>query len=160
LYDGEGNQVEQLTVVTGEERIDEPWSGHSTWLAGADLTLSWSPLHRERFEGITWRSEYYFARKDRPDEEMIRVMGAYSYLDWRLSESWVLGARGDITQPFAPDNDGELIFQGVGYATWWQSPWVKFRLQYAHLWGDTIQDRDQLVLQVVFAAGPHKHERY
>lgn len=160
FYDGEGNQVEPVTVVAGERRVDEPWSGHSTWLAGADLTLSWSPLHRERFEGVTWRSEYYFARRDRPDGEMIRVMGAYTYLDWRLSESWVLGARGDVTQPFAPDNDDKLIWQGVGYATWWQSPWVKFRLQYAHRWGDEIPDLDQLVLQVVFAAGPHKHERY
>ncbi|MBN1656444.1 MAG: hypothetical protein JXA30_21925 [Deltaproteobacteria bacterium] len=157
FYDKQGNVIESVTVVTGQRRVDEP--RRETWLGGADLTLSWVPLNRERFEGLTWRSEYFFARK-KIEGDRIQAMGGYSYLDWRLSEAWVLGVRGDVTQPFTVDNSNQLIWQGVGYLTWWQSPWVKMRLQYAHRWGDNIQHRDQIIAQVVFAAGPHKHERY
>jgi hypothetical protein len=157
FYDEQGNAIESVTVITGQERIDEPW--RETWLGGADLTLCWAPLNRERFEGLTWRSEYFFTRK-KTEGGRIQAMGGYSYLDWRISEAWVVGVRGDVTQPFTVNNSDQLNWQGVGYLTWWQSPWVKVRLQYAHLWGNEIPHRDQVVAQVVFAAGPHKHERY
>jgi hypothetical protein len=88
-------------------------------------------------------------------------MGAYSYLDIGVNERIGFGVRGDVTQPFElnPEDD-ELRWQVAAYLTWWQSPWVKLRLQYSHADGAERPMEDRLVLQFVFAAGPHKHERY
>jgi hypothetical protein len=137
--------------------IDEPW--RTTTVAGADLTLSWSPLNRERYRHVTWRSEFYWAGKETP-EGYLAAGGGYSYLDVGLSEAWVIGARGDLTQPFAVDNESKWLWQVVGYVTWWQSPWVKARIQLSHLDGDDRTAEQRLIVQFVFAAGPHKHERY
>jgi hypothetical protein len=58
-------------------------------------------------------------------------------------------------------DDGAHRWLGALYFTWWQSPFVKFRLQYEHEDGSGTGDpADRFVFQCVFAAGPHKHERY
>jgi hypothetical protein len=51
------------------------------------------------------------------------------------------------------------------YLTWWQSEFVRLRLQYQHVsrdflasWGN--DDDDKVWFQITFAAGPHKHESY
>jgi hypothetical protein len=47
------------------------------------------------------------------------------------------------------------------WLTWWQSPFVKFRGGYSFENGTgTGPDIHAVVFQMVFAAGPHKHERY
>ncbi|MEJ2722834.1 MAG: hypothetical protein P8181_17100, partial [bacterium] len=48
-----------------------------------------------------------------------------------------------------------------GWLTWWQSPFVKFRGGYSYENGTgTGPNTHYVMLQMVFAAGPHKHERY
>jgi len=116
-------------------------------------------LNQQRYRHVTWRSEFYWAGKETPDG-YLSAGGGYSYLDFGISESITIGARGDLTQPFAVDNDNMLLWQVVAYLTWWQSPWVKARFQLAHLDGDGQTPEQRLILQFVFAAGPHKHERY
>jgi hypothetical protein len=157
LYDENGNEIGPL-MASPTTHLDELW-GH-VWLAGADLTLSWSPLQRERYRHVTWRSEFYFVRQE-VRGGVIQAMGAYSYLDVGVNERIGFGVRGDVTQPFELDaHNDELRWQVAGYFTWWQSPWVKLRLQYSHADGADRPMEDRLVLQFVFAAGPHKHERY
>ena len=56
-------------------------------------------------------------------------------------------------------------WQVAPYVTWSISPFVHLRLEYNHRDGYNIPgDHDHRVdiftLQLVFAAGPHKHERY
>ena len=47
------------------------------------------------------------------------------------------------------------------YVTWNQSPFVRYRLEYNHEDGHGMEDaEDRIMLQMIFAAGPHKHERY
>lgn len=169
-YDENGEEIGQLTMTPAPEHLDEFWG--NTWLAGADLTISWSPLDRERYRHITWRSEFYFVRREdrcnpthdhvahcEEEDGVIQAMGGYTYLDLGVSEDWALGVRGDVTQPFAFEQDG-VRWALSAYATWWQSPWVRLRLQYTHADGGGQAMLDRLVLQFVFAAGPHKHERY
>ena len=156
LYDENGNELGPL-MGTPTTHVDELWG--NVWLAGADLTISWSPLQRERYRHVTWRSEFYFVRQEVRDG-FIQAMGAYSYLDIGVSEALGFGVRGDLTQPFEMNAEDELRWAVVGYLTWWQSPWVKLRLQYSHADGAGRPMEDRVVLQFVFAAGPHKHERY
>ena len=58
------------------------------------------------------------------------------------------------------DSDAYRQLAGV-WMTWWQSPFVKFRGGYSYEEGEgTGADVHFVTLQMIFAAGPHKHERY
>jgi len=151
------------------------------WILGADFTLLWEPTDDMRYRSTTWRTEFFALHKDilAPDasgEETIDAWGAYCYVESKLSRTLIVGVRGDY---FVPDNKayasssvvdfGPLIttrddtdrWQLGPYVTWYQSPFVHFRLEFNHQDGDgTGPEEDILWLQCIFAAGPHKHERY
>lgn len=164
--------------AVGEETIDEALGA---WVLGADLTVMWEPTDKMRYRNVTWRTEAYALNKDilAPDgsgEDTINAWGLYSYLESKVSRSVVLGVRGDYFEPdvkgyanseavsFSPlavTEDGANRWQVSPYITWYQSPFVHFRAEYNHQEGDgTGADEDVLWLQCIFAAGPHKHERY
>jgi hypothetical protein len=140
-----------------EGQDDEPW--RNTLVGGLDLTVRWTPLQRERYRGLTWRSELFAVSKELADDTLT-AFGGYSYLDWRLSQILVLGVRFDLTQPFEVDNADAWDWQVVPYLTWWQSAWVRARLQYAHRQPSEGDAVDSVVLQLVWSVGPHKHEKY
>ncbi len=136
-------------------------SNRLTKLAGLDLTLFWEPVDQAHYHSFLWRSEFYYAFKDLDDDKHIKAWGAYSYVEYKLDERWDIGFRYDYTQPFETDNSGKYIHQIVPYITWWQSHWVRLRLQYNYKDGNAIDKADQLLrLQVTWSAGPHKHARY
>lgn len=157
VYDSEGQAVGPLTVPGTPVAAPESW--RDTFVGGADLTLSWAPARQERYQGFTWRSEYFVVGKE-TTKGRIQTMGVYSYVDARLSESWVVGVRGDLVQPFALENGGKWTWGVSPYVTWWQSAWVKLRLQGTHLDLPEGPSDTRLMLQAVLSVGPHKHERY
>ena len=150
----------------------------STRVFGLDFALLWEPTERMRYRNIEWRSELYWLNRDilAPDgsgRDTVNAWGAYSYLQTKLNRKWDIGLRLDYYQPdekdYADDSLEPLAYAAdhphrwqVGpYLTWHQSPFVKWRLEYNHADGRGMEDREDLVmLQAVFAAGPHKHERY
>ena len=140
------------------ELILEP--DQRTNLAGLDLSLLWEPAKSARYRSFLWRSEFYYAKKEIPGS-MIKAAGAYTYGEYKFDASWQAGLRLDYTQPFEPDNKSKYLYQVVPYLNWWQSPWVKMRLQFNYLDGnnDFVPDRI-LRLQFIWAVGPHKHDRY
>jgi len=136
-------------------------SNRNTKLAGLDLTLLWEPAERSKYQSILWRTELYYADKKISSGENIEALGWYSYMDYKFDRNWHAGVRYDYTQPFESDNNDKHISQIVPYITWWQSEWVRLRLQYNYLKGKNIDIDDQtLRMQLTFAMGPHKHERY
>ena len=143
-------------------RNDTDW--RLTGVAGLDLTLNWEPVDQARYLGVTWRALLLYAYKETVDQagasSAIHSWGAYSYLQIKVARNWILGVRGDITTPFDLDNDGLLTWAAVPYVTWWQSPWVRLRLQYEYIDHARGPLEQRALLQVTFAVGPHKHERY
>jgi len=136
-------------------------SNRLTKLAGIDLTLFWEPIDQAHYHSFLWRSEFYYASKDLEDDKYIKAWGVYSYVEYKLDEQWNIGFRYDYTQPFETDNSGKYIHQIVPYVTWWQSHWVRLRLQYNYKDGNAIDTADQILrLQITWSAGPHKHARY
>jgi hypothetical protein len=139
-----------------------------------------------RYRNITWRSEAYFLNKDivAPDgsgEDSISAWGAYTYLESKVSRTFILGIRGDwfvpdskdyadystadgidcSIEPLAVTENDSYRWQAAPYVTWHQSPFVRYRLEYNRSGGDgTGPDEETFWLQCIFAAGPHKHERY
>ena len=142
---------------------------------GLDLNILWEPTDRMRYRNVEWRNELYWLDRDvlAPDgtgRDNIEAWGGFSYLQTKLNRKLVLGARFDY---FEPDYKGYAIsphavtdpdahrWQIGPYLTWFQSPFVHYRIEYNHLDGDGFgEPEDILLFQLIFAAGPHKHERY
>ncbi len=157
-----------------------------TTVAGIDLTVLWEPENRMRYRNFTWRSEAYFLNKDIMasngiGEDSISAWGAYTYVESKLSRTFILGIRGDYfvpdvkdyadyaapdgvscsLKPLAVTESNPYRWQITPYITWHQSPFVHYRIEYDTSGGDGTGDDEQTIwLQCVFAAGPHKHERY
>ena len=132
-----------------------------TKLGGVDLTIFWEPLKQAKYHSFLWRSELFYADKDEITGPNTTVLGGYSYVETRLNENWLAGTRLDYTQPFLQNNSNISIFQLAPYITWQQSEYVMLRLQYNHINGKDIDAGDNMLrLQLGWAMGPHKHERY
>ena len=149
-----------------------------TTVLGADLSLLWEPTEKMRYRNVEWRSEAYLLDKrllapDGSGSDNINAWGLYSYLQSKISRTVDIGIRADYFRPdskgyadstlspLAVTGDNPYMWQIGPYITWWQSPFVKFRAEYNHAEGSGIDvPRDVIWLQAVFAAGPHKHERY
>ena len=149
----------------------------ATGVYGLDFTLLWEPTGRMRYRNFEWRTEAYYVDKDvlAPGgwQDTWNPWGAYTSLQAKVSRTVDTGIRFDYFQPDVETYGGGDLLPLVAdeedvhrwlaalYVTWWQSPFVKFRVQYEHENGSGMGDPvDRVMLQCVFAAGPHKHERY
>jgi len=151
-----GKANEQYSLPSGKN-LDY----NSSVVGGIDLTLSWEPVNQALYQGFIWRSEFYYAKKYNTQAEKVISLGGYSYFEYKFSEQWQAGLRLDYSTPYQTDKSSDYLYQIVPYITFWQSHWVKLRLQYNYLDGKNMTEGTQaLRLQLVWAAGPHKHERY
>jgi hypothetical protein len=144
---------------------------------GLDVNLVWEPTDRMRYRNVVWRSELYLLDRDilAPDgsgPDSLFAWGAFTYLESKLNRKVDLGIRLDYFKPdqksyaarsLAPQAypDDVHFWQLSPYLTFQQSPFVKYRLEYSHLERKGAEPpEDSLTFQLIFAAGPHKHERY
>ncbi len=140
-------------------KIKEP--NRNTYLGGFDLTLFWEPLNQSHYHSFLWRSEFYYVNKEIAADTTLKAWGGYSYVEYKFNERLYAGFRFDYTLPFRVDNSGKNMYDFVPYITWWQSHWVRLRLQYNYTNGNIFSSADQkLRLQLTWAIGPHKHDRY
>lgn len=158
------------------ENVDDPLFENWTFSAGADLTLQWQPLNQAKYKSLTWRSEAYWTQA----ETVVGRdwgLGGYSYLQYQIGESWFVGVRGGgvVTPPDYVNQEREIMWQVAPYVTFWQSEFVYMRLQFEHgrlrrhdNTSDTVgRAREwiygpdtRVLLQINWAMGPHKHEKY
>lgn len=167
-------EVSPGTTVTQEDAL-------GTQVFGADFTYVWEPIDKAMYRNIEWRSEIFLLNRDiyQPNNmarDSLDSWGAFSYVQTKVDRHLYYGIRGDYykadskpyadayadtIQPFAYTATDAFVWQISPYATLWQSEYVRFHLEYSYTDGHTIQDPGHTVaLQMVFAAGPHKHERY
>jgi len=132
-----------------------------TYMAGLDLTFLWEPVARARFRSLTWRTELFYLYREQKEDPFVKAVGAYSYMQYRFSRRFIGGVRFDIAQPPVSDNGDMYLWQIVPYITFWQSEFVYLRLEWDHLEGKNMDVKNnQIYLQVDWAIGPHKHEKY
>ena len=92
-------------------------------------------------------------------DEGEHALGVWALGDLRLSQSWLVGARFDRTENPADLEETAWLFSPT--LTWWQSEYVRLRLEYDLLGRSFAAEREgHLLFQVTFAMGPHKHETY
>jgi hypothetical protein len=130
-------------------------------LAGAEVAFTWRPPDRARYRGFTLRGGVMMldglVTDASPDVD--RALGFWAGAETRLSETLLVGARADRTEdPLDPAEHAWLVSPTV---TWWQSEYVRVRLEYDLLGRSAVSTNEgRLVMQVTFAMGPHKHESY
>ena len=152
-------------TATGSEKTD---------IYGFDFAYVWEPTNRARYRNLEFRGEYIHTNYDTGDTPSISSDSYYAYLYGRLSRRWIVGLRYDNAELPGYGRvlyDPEEFRQGLKdtgwtpFLTYWQSEFVRLRLQYQWIDRDFISSRgpktdNRLWLQVTFAAGPHKHETY
>jgi len=140
------------TGVYGENR-DESFESR---LLGLDFAFRWAPPNRALYQSFHLKGEWYLSEQREAGEAVTR-QGGYAQANYRLNRRLILGLRGDYLGSVEETPD---IFQLVPSLTWWQSEWVYLRLQYNHLKHQGEGVNHSLLLQLVWAIGPHKHETY
>jgi hypothetical protein len=172
---------DEWEVDKGAPPLEKEYDSLGTQVYGADLSVLWEPADRALYRNLEWRSEVYLLNRDilAPDDsgrDNLQAWGAYSYLQSRIARNLDIGIRYDYFQPDNKDYanvagasmgplaytaDDAYRWQICPYITWWQSEWVKFRLEYDYADGRGMENPEHILwFQAIFAAGPHKHERY
>ncbi|MBW3533899.1 MAG: hypothetical protein KY453_01565 [Gemmatimonadetes bacterium] len=144
-------------------------------LQGVEAAFTWRPPQRARYRELTVRGgvmrldglvphEEESEEEPGHEEEHLEAgdgnaLGAWSLAELRLSPRWIVGARFDWTEnPEEPEESAWLLSPTL---TWWQSEWVRIRLEYDLLGRSALaDDESRLWLWASFAMGPHKHETY
>ena len=122
-------------------------------LLSLDLAYRWEP---SIYRGISLKGEWYFAEQDLGGV-VETGHGGYGQLNFRLTRSFILGARADFVDGYGT---APHVVQVVPSLTWWQSEWVRIRLQYNMVRPEGGAANHTVLAQVVWAMGPHKHETY
>jgi hypothetical protein len=144
------------TALYGEN----PDSGLAARVLGLDARVTWRPMERAMYRSFTLRAEGVAVRRRVAGLGETRY-GGYAAAELQLSRQAQVGGRIEAVERL----DGSTsVWQTSAYLTWWQSEWVFARAEWQHLSAPSAggaRDRtDRLVLQVVWSAGPHKHETY
>jgi hypothetical protein len=129
----------------------------NTTLGGVDFRFTWRPPARALYRDWTLRGEVYGLKKERSGAGDTRL-GGYIGTTYRLGRRWIAGVRYDYVE--APEGLNEITRQIVPTLTWWQSEWVFLRAEFTRRLTPIDADRNRLLLQAVWAIGPHKHETY
>jgi hypothetical protein len=124
---------------------------------GADLRLTWRPPHAGTRQNVTFRAEGYRFRGEELGNVTTRY-GMFADLVAQTSQRWILGTRFDYVQ----SPRGALVkeWKVSPTITWWESEFVYLRLEGQHHHIEGAGNDNRLLLQAVFAMGPHKHETY
>ena len=155
-----------------------------TFALGLDVTRLWEPTDRMRYRNFLWRTEGYFLARDLTttagNRDTARAWGASTNFQWKLNRTLETGIRLDYyrpdSKPYAPAVRETALYAGAlhmapgrnpcefqvsPYWTWYQSPWVRYRLEFDYRKGREMEKEDRrIVLQCIWAAGPHLHDRY
>ncbi|UCG86631.1 MAG: hypothetical protein JSW71_22480 [Gemmatimonadota bacterium] len=140
------------TGVYGENRD----AGLKSRLAGIDVAFRWAPPNRSLYQTFHLKGEWYYGKKDIGGQTEVGK-GGYLQLNYRASRRLIFGARGDYMYDF---DDLPDTYQVVPSITWWQSEWLYLRVQYNYVKPKPEGGNHTVLLQVVWAIGPHKHENY
>lgn len=128
----------------------------SARLLSLDAAFRWVPPSRSRYREISLKGEWYWVDRDVADQDL-SGHGGYAQASVRWDQRWITGLRADYLDGFGP---GPTVFAIVPTVTYWQSEWVRFRIQYNLLKREGLDADHTFMFQTVWAVGPHKHETY
>ena len=134
-----------------------PDTALKTTMGGVDFRFTWRPPAQALYRDWTLRGEVFGLKKERAGAGDTRL-GGYVGTTYRLGQRWIAGVRYDYVE--TPEGPNEITHQIVPTLTWWQSEWVFLRAEFTRRLSPVGADRNRLLVQAVWAIGPHKHETY
>ena len=145
-----------VSATTGTAGLDGQFRNQ---LYGTDWNFNWAPPATALYRGFELRGELMWQRRDGPGG-VTSSLGAYTYGVYKLNRRSFVGLRGDWTE--LPLEPGARLWGTSPYYEWWQSEWVRFRLQYSYLSRqiEAIEPEHKFFIQLTWSMGPHKHEKY
>jgi hypothetical protein len=146
-----------ISAVAGQ--YQDPDLQHDQHLFNVEGALTWRPPGRAGYREAVLRGGIMVRDPGRGPAEVTpsRAMGIWSLAEVRVGQQWLVGARYDWVEN--PEDSEETAWLVSPTLTWWQSEYVRVRAEYDVL-GRIGGNEGQLLLQVTFAMGPHKHEKY
>ncbi len=143
--------------LSGALGNNDPAEKHRTQVGGMDLKVKWTPPGKAKYRGIEWWTEILYSSRE-TEGENIESWGLFSLLQYRLGSRLIFGCRFDYSE--LPYDNCLKEYGGTANLDYWQSEFVVFRLQYSHIDRNFDEDDDRIIVQTVWAMGPHKHEAY
>jgi len=130
-----------------------------TQVYGTDWNFHWSPPATALYRDFELRGELIWQRRETATG-LVNTLGTYTYGTYKLNRRSYVGLRGDYTQ--LPEEPGESLWGASPYFDWWQSEWARLRFQYGYSSRriEIPQPEHRFFLQLTWAIGPHKHEKY
>jgi len=135
-------------------------------LVGADVTYRWRPLGQGLYKSIIVQAEWYRSMHERspalPEgfsaEDFLgptrAFSGGYLFARYQLTRRTYLGARGDLLQD--PETDGRMQRAASAYWQFYPSEFSKLLLGFERVMPQDDDPYHRLILQAVFAIGPHR----
>ncbi len=123
---------------------------------GLDLSYKWQPLRRALYRSFELRSELLFNNRKR--WEGGDPLGLFVSGEVKLSRRWLGGLRYQFVEGLEDQAHHTTGFSP--FLTFWQSEWVRMRLQYDFLRRNFDENENRFFLQFTWSLGPHKHEAY
>jgi len=165
-----------FSALTGKlaQGIDVPESSAVTAIArrqstfGADLTYRWRPLQQGLYKSLIVQAEVLRqvnadpgATVTLPGGEVVDFLGprrsytgAFTFARYQVSRRTFLGARYDWAQD--PEADGDALTAASGYLEFFPSEFSKLIASYERYNPGIGDGVNRILLQAVFALGPHK----
>jgi hypothetical protein len=130
-----------------------------TEVYGTDWNFHWAPPATALYRGFELRGEFLWQRRD-TGTGIVDSVGTYTYGVYKLTRRSYVGLRGDYTQ--LPAEPGESLWGASPYFDWWQSEWARLRFQYGYSSRriEVPNPEHRFFVQLTWAIGPHKHEKY
>ena len=133
------------------------------------MAFTWRPPGQSRYRGFTIRGGVMTLDGLVPQVpvgggapvplDKNRASGFWGAGELRMSERWLIGAR--VSQTESPEEPDKSAWLASSTLTWWQSEYVRIRLEYDLVGRSFVSSREgHLLFQVTLAMGPHKHETY
>jgi hypothetical protein len=128
-----------------------------TRLAVVDFVFRWTPPRQARYRDLQIKGAWYFSEREEAGTKF-RGNGGYGQFSFKFAQQWIVGTRVDYLTPYV-DNDPNYL-QVVPSLSWWQSENVRLRAQYHYVKPEGMAASHTVLLQIVWAIGPHRHENY
>ena len=165
-YDLSVSSYLEFRISGAGGRNDQPGGDYNSYIGSAGMTYKWAPVGREKYRTIDWKSEFLYSVQEFLDGQY-KSYGFYSSIQNKLGARWWLSGR--IGYSELPYDPGQNEWDFTLAVDFWESEFVFTRLQYQYNARDITSRRDltgaipsdhTVIIQVVWAMGPHKHEAY
>ncbi len=125
-------------------------------LYSVDVSYRWTPPGAALYRDLILKGEWYWAHQGFGGEDLDGT-GGYAQALYKFTRRWEAGVRADYVKRFDPR---PKVFQLVPSVTWWQSEWLRFRLQGNIVKNEGAPTDFTLLFQTMWSVGPHRHEAY